>query len=368
MAVGPFAGAEIGRDHGRIALHVARRAFGDLAAAVEHHHVVGDVHHDAHVVLDQHDGDAALLVDVQDVARHVLLLVLVHAAHRLVEQQHLGLQRQRAPQLHALPEAVGERGGRLLAQVLQLQELDDLLAGGAMADLLALRQAPIEHAAEHARAHAHVAAEHQVVEHGEAAEQGDVLERARHAERRDLARRPARDVAALEHDAAGIRLVEAGDHVEQRGLAGAVGADDREDAALGDVDRHAVDGGDAAEVLGNVRNRELNRCRGDLPGGLCDVHQPALAMRAVGQYPRRSRSRPACIDEPSPGPTVDDRTEKSITLAGDLPFQWFDRDLRAARAAPPRPVVRLALRPRSRSTGMPHTCRAQAGQYGQPIV
>ena len=190
-ALAPLAGAEVGRDHGRIALHVGGRAFGDLAAAVEHDHVVGDVHDDAHVVLDQDDGDAALLVHVEDVARHVLLLVLVHAAHGLVEQQHLGLERQRAPQLHALAQAVGERRGRLLAQVLQLQELDDLLAGLAVADLLALREAPVEHAAQHARAHQHVAAEHEVVEHGEAAEQRDVLEGARHAERRDLAGSPA---------------------------------------------------------------------------------------------------------------------------------------------------------------------------------
>ena len=201
----PLACAEVGRDHGRVALHLGRRAFGDLAAAVEHHDLVGDVHHHAHVVLDQDDGDAALLVHVEDVARHVLLLVLVHAAHGLVEQQDLGLQRQRAAELDALAQAVGQRRGRLLAQVLQLQELDDLLARRAVPDLLALRQAPVEHAAEHARAHAHVPAEHEVVEHGQAAEQGDVLERARDAERGDGARPLAGDVAALERDAAAVR-------------------------------------------------------------------------------------------------------------------------------------------------------------------
>ena len=57
------------------------------------------------------------------------------------------------------------------------------------------------------------------------------------------------DVAALERDAPGVRLVEARDHVEQRGLAGAVRADDGDDAALGDVDRYVVDRGDAAEAL-----------------------------------------------------------------------------------------------------------------------
>ena len=55
-----------------------------------------------------------------------------------------GLERQRAAKLDALAQAVGERRRRLLAQVLQLQELDDLLARRAVADLLALRQAPVE--------------------------------------------------------------------------------------------------------------------------------------------------------------------------------------------------------------------------------
>ena len=131
----PLAGAEIGLDHLGIALDLLGRAGGDAPAAVEHDDPVGDVHDHAHVVLDQHDGDAALLVHVEDVARHVFLLFLVHAAHRLVEQQQLGLERQRAAQFDPLAQAVGQRRRRLLAQVLQLQELDDLLDRLAVGDV-----------------------------------------------------------------------------------------------------------------------------------------------------------------------------------------------------------------------------------------
>ena len=60
----------------------------------------------------------------------------------------------------------------------------------------------------------------------------------------------------------------------------------------------------------------------------------------MGQYPRLSLSQPTCIDETLPNPTT--QTKKPITLGGDLSFQWFNFDLRAVRAAPPRPVVRLA--------------------------
>ena len=44
---------------------------------------------------------------------------------------------------------------------------------------------------------------------------------------------------------------DARDHVEQRRLAGAVRPDDAADLALGDVERHLVDGDEAAEALGD---------------------------------------------------------------------------------------------------------------------
>ena len=175
-----------------------------------------------------------------------------------------------------------------------------------MADLLPLRQAPVEHAAEHARAHAHVAAEHEVVEHGQAAEQRDVLERARHAERGDRARALAGDVAALERDAAGVGLVEAGDHVEQRGLARAVRADDGEDAAPWErrptrrrprptppkrLDAPSTDICTAAAAM--------------LIGTLGKFMRAALAIGAAALMPTTAMSsRPARMDEPSQVPTA----------------------------------------------------------------
>src|SRR4030095_155772 len=79
--------SEIGLDDARIGADLVRGAVGDLLPHVEHGHAVRDVHDHAHVVLDEYHGDAPLLVDVEDEARHVLLLFLVHATHRLVEEQ-----------------------------------------------------------------------------------------------------------------------------------------------------------------------------------------------------------------------------------------------------------------------------------------
>ena len=59
---------------------------------------------------------------------------------------------------------------------------------------------------------------------------------------------------ALEDEAAAGRLVDAADEVEDRALAGAVGADDGEDLALLHVEGDAVHGADAAE-----RDRDVPR-------------------------------------------------------------------------------------------------------------
>jgi hypothetical protein len=201
-------------DHIRVVLHLLRRPVRDVAAVVEYGDAVRDVHHDAHVVLDQDDGRAPLGVDVENEAGNILLLLLVHAAHRLVEQQQLRVERERAAELDALAQAIGEGAGRLLADVLELQELDEFLDPRAVAHLLSLRRTPVDERGEHTSAHMHVPPEHDVVEHGKATEQRNVLERAGDAELGDGGGFGVGDVAAFELDSAAGRAVEAADHVQ----------------------------------------------------------------------------------------------------------------------------------------------------------
>ena len=66
----------------------------------------------------------------------------------------------------------------------------------------------------------------------------------------------AGDVVAVEEDAAGVERLEAGDQVEQRGLAGAVRADDAEDLALVHVEGDVGVGGKAAVALGHALDVE----------------------------------------------------------------------------------------------------------------
>src|SRR6185436_4770250 len=110
--------SEVGIDDFLVASYLVGRAVGDLAAVIEHHNPVGNVHHHAHVVLDEHQRRAEVVVDVEDEAAHVLLFLEVHARHRLVEQHQLRLRGERAPELDALLQAVRQPPDRGPADVL----------------------------------------------------------------------------------------------------------------------------------------------------------------------------------------------------------------------------------------------------------
>ena len=131
--------------------------------------------------------------------------------------------------------------------------------------------------------------ERDVAQDGVAREQRDDLVGARHAEMRAPAAGHARDVAAEQRDRAAVGRDLAGDQVEQRGLAGAVRADDQ--APLAGLDREVDVGGDAqaAEGLaqrfdgerghalrspaGRSAARPFSRARTRLPGRAPQPHR-----------------------------------------------------------------------------------------------
>jgi hypothetical protein len=92
----------------------------------------------------------------------------------------------------------------------------------------------------------------EVLAHRRALHQADVLEGAADPQRGPLVHRQGGDVLALEQHAARGRLVEAGDHVERRRLAGAVRADDADDLPLAELDADVARRLDAAEADGEA--------------------------------------------------------------------------------------------------------------------
>src|ERR1700730_6121970 len=100
---------------------------------------------------------------------------------------------------------------------------------------------------EQAAPHAGQASGHDVVEGRHAAEQRDVLEGAGDALRRGVPGPHAPPRFALPAQNAALRMAEAVDDVEQRGLAGAVRADQREDLMPPDVEADLLQGLDPAK-------------------------------------------------------------------------------------------------------------------------
>ena len=126
-------------------------------------------------------------------------------------------------------------------------------------------------------------ADDDIVLNAESAGNGRTIWKVRPMPRRQMrVGRQAVDAFAVEADRAGVGRKHAGDHVEQRGLAGAVGTDQREDRAGRHLEAHVVDREQAAKALADgVDSRAAALiCRAPSGRGACDSH---------GQTPSGSR-------------------------------------------------------------------------------
>jgi hypothetical protein len=181
------------------------------------------------VLLDQeHRG--ALGVDLAHDAEDRLLQDRRQAQRRLVQQHHLRLRHERATHRQHLLLATGQRARDLCPPLLEArEELEHTVHVGSDAGLVAAR----------------VGAHEEVVEDAHAGEKPPAFRRLADSELDDSRGARARDVLAFEFDRPRGRVHEAGNGSERRGLAGAVGADQGDDLAFVDVDRHTAQGLDA---------------------------------------------------------------------------------------------------------------------------
>src|SRR5574338_372298 len=128
--------AQVGLDHPGIALDRRGRPLGDLLAEHEHHDVFAGAHHQAHVVLDEEDGDAAR-ADPADEPHQLVGLLLVHPPGRLVEDEELRVGRQRPGDLQPALVAVRQVPGLLHGPARQADELELPQGAGHRLALLA---------------------------------------------------------------------------------------------------------------------------------------------------------------------------------------------------------------------------------------
>ena len=183
------------------------------------HHAVGEIHSLGHVVRHVHHRLARLPPHVRQQPLHVVAGERIERRERLVHQQHGGIVGQRAGDGDPLLHAAGEMVRIGIGELLQLDQPELL-----QRDLLALGPG-------HAL---HLQPEGDVAQRRAPGEQlGEVLEHdaAVHA--------VAGDGLAADADLAAGGRKEAGDDVEQRGLAAAAGADQAQELGLLDVEAGA---------------------------------------------------------------------------------------------------------------------------------
>src|ERR1700733_11769810 len=99
-------GPEIGFAHRRILRHRLVIALGQHVAAGEHGDAVTQIGDDAEIVLDHQHG--ALVGERSDQRADAGDVVVAHAGHRLVEQQHLRLERQSGGDFQKALPAIGQ--------------------------------------------------------------------------------------------------------------------------------------------------------------------------------------------------------------------------------------------------------------------
>ena len=128
--------SQVRRDDRRIALDDARRPAGDDAAGAQHGDVVGDLHDQPDVMLDQQDGDP-LVPDPSDQAAQLVNLGRIHAGGGFVEKQKPRFAGERAGDLEtaliAEASAPAAASCRLAGNADEVEHLPRLVGGRQLA-------------------------------------------------------------------------------------------------------------------------------------------------------------------------------------------------------------------------------------------
>ena len=92
----------------------------------EHQHAVGQKHRLVDLVGDEQHGLAALLPDAQQLGLHDLARLRVERGERLVHQQHVGIDRERAGEIDALAHAAGKLARIIVLEAAEADELEQV--------------------------------------------------------------------------------------------------------------------------------------------------------------------------------------------------------------------------------------------------
>src|SRR5712691_1677591 len=282
--------SQVSLDHARIGLDLSRRALGDLLAVVEHGDAVRHPHHDAHVVLDEEHAEWELGDEAPEQGYEGAGLGLGHAGGRLVQQQERRLGRQRARDLQPSLITIGQIAGDLVRAGAQPHAVEQIGGPSPQPALDVLEVATTGQDITQAERDARVHADEDVLDGRHVVEEPDVLERATDAECGDLIGAKPDERAALPRHRAVVGRVEAGEDVEERRLARAVGPDDGGDPAV-EREIDAIDRGETVEALGDAprleaahRSSRWRRRAGRMPCGRKIIMSTRMIPKIIRSY------------------------------------------------------------------------------------
>ncbi len=241
----------------------------DLAVA-QHGDAVGQLQRLLQRVADEDDGDPVALQPAHQI-EEVEFLLRRQRRGRLVEDHQPRLVMDGACDLHQLLLAGAERGTRRHRIDVEIERQQEALGLNVEA------AQPVEHL---------LVAQVNVLGHGHRRHQVGLLEHHGDALAQRVRRRGQLRRLAVEQHLAGTELIDAGQHLGQRRLAGAVLADDGVDLALLKSEVDVLDRRHAAEILGRAL-----RARERLPSSTSSARRsrPRPSPRPAG----RRRIRPA---------------------------------------------------------------------------
>ena len=277
-----------------------RRADGrvvERGEALARHHVVGAAErldaptaHERHGgagqervvgVVRGHEDAQALAGEVLDGREDLHLVVVVEVGGGLVHHERLGLLRQGARHEHHLLLAARHLLVEAVGQVRHLQALKRRLHGPLVVGMMARRPREVRHAP-----HAH----HLAGGVGEG--QARVLRHVGHVQR-PLLHGEARHVLPVHHHGARLGFLKAQHAAQKRRLAGAVGAQQAQDLAVVQGERHALEHLAAAGPVGVVDVGDLKHYSHSFLVRTSRNTNTGVPMSAVSTPRGRSEKQPS---------------------------------------------------------------------------
>ena len=183
-------------------------------------------------------------------------LLSVESSRRLVEEDQPRPHREGAGELDAPLDPGRQIAGEGPRVAVEVEHVQDRSRALSRRTLRVTRERKVERVAERVAPAQRVHRHDQVLLHGHRAPQLQVLKSASDAEPRAFVHRRVSQRVVVEIDRPCVRPDDAGDAVEERGLARAVGPDEAEDLAAVQVQRHAIESDDAAKPHGQVAHAE----------------------------------------------------------------------------------------------------------------